>query len=114
MIKVVAMVKRKKGLTLEEFRRYWYEKHAPLALKVVPDEVRMTKYVHNYALPLAQGLEPPFDGIGELHYNDMDALLRSNEWFFGEGGQILRDDELNFVDTSTRVALLVEEKIIVP
>jgi hypothetical protein len=28
MIKVIAMMKRKRGITPEEFSRYWYENHA--------------------------------------------------------------------------------------
>ncbi len=114
MIKVVAMVKRKEGLTLEEFKQYWYEKHAPLALKVTPGEAAPAKYVHNYAVAMEGAGETAFDGIGSLYYEDREALFRSNEWFFGEGGEVLREDELNFVDTSTRVAMLVEEKEIVP
>ena len=34
----------------------------------------------------------------------------SSDRFAENGGQVLRDDEENFVDHSTRVALIVEER----
>jgi len=114
LVKIIAMVKRKPGLTLAEFAQYWYEVHVPLAMRVLTEEVAVKGYVHNYAIPLDNGEEPAFDGIGVLYFKDMDALMKSNEWFFGEIGQFLRDDEENFVDTSTRIAAVVQERVIRP
>ena len=114
MVKFIAMVKRKSGVSLDEFSRYWYEKHAPLAMKVTPKELLPKRYVHNYAVTLGGSKEPEFDGIGEVYYADMDAFNRSNEWFFGPGGKVLRDDEENFADKSTRIAVVVDERIIIP
>jgi uncharacterized protein (TIGR02118 family) len=113
-IKLIAGVKRKSGLTLNEFKNYWYEKHAPLALRVLPKTPFVKKYVHNYAIPMEGFGEQPFDGIGELCFDDMDAFLKSTEWFMGEGGQVLRDDEENFVDPSTRVAVIARQRVILP
>ena len=45
MVKYIALIKRKKGLSREEFVRYWKEVHAPLACKLVPG---LRKYVQNY------------------------------------------------------------------
>jgi hypothetical protein len=58
--------------------------------------------------------EPAFDGIGELWFDNLDAFLKSTEWFMGEGGKPLRDDEVNFVDHSTRVAVVARERVIIP
>ena len=109
-IKLIAGVKRKSNLTLEEFRKYWRDRHAPLALKVLPKAPSIQRYVHNYGLAVEGVGEPAFDGIGEICFDDIDAFLKSTEWFLGDGGQVLRDDEENFVDHSTRVALVVEER----
>jgi uncharacterized protein (TIGR02118 family) len=109
-IKLIAGVKRKKGLTLEEFREYWRDKHAPLALTVLPKAPNVQRYVHNYALAMEGLGEPAFDGIGEICFDDLDAFMKSTEWFLGEGGQVLRDDEENFVDHATRVAVIVKER----
>jgi len=109
-IKLIAAVKRKSGLTLDEFREYWRDKHAPLALTVLPNAPSVNRYVHNYGLALEGLGEPVFDGIGEICFDDFDAFMNSTQWFLGEGGQVLRDDEENFVDHSTRVAVIVRER----
>ena len=109
-IKLIAGVKRKTGLTLVEFREYWRDKHAPLALTVLPKAPSVNRYVHNYGLALEGLGEPAFDGIGEICFDDFDAFMNSTQWFLGDGGQVLRDDEENFVDHTTRVAVIVEEK----
>ena len=68
MVKVIALFKRKNGITLEEFSRYWYEKHWPFAHKIIPKDVYagVKKYVQNPAIRLQGGGEPPFDGVLEL------------------------------------------------
>jgi hypothetical protein len=38
ILKVVAMMKRKPGISPDEFARYWYEEHAPLGFEVLPDD----------------------------------------------------------------------------
>lgn len=114
MVKVIAMVKRKPGLTLEGFASYWRDKHAPLALSIIPEDIGVTGYVHNYAIEPQDGSEPAFDGIGVLYFENHDVFLKSNEWFFGEGGDILRKDEENFVDPTTRIGAVVRERVIRP
>ncbi len=111
-VKIIAMVKRKPGLTLKEFAAYWREKHAPLALSLIPEELGVKGYVHNYAISVDDMGEPAYDGIGVLYFENMDIFLKSNEWFFGDAGKALRDDELNFVDASTRIAAVVQERVI--
>ena len=114
MVKIIAMVKRKPGLSLQEFSEYWREKHAPLALRIIPEDVGLKGYVHNYAIAPADGREPAFDGIGVLYFENVDVFMKSNEWFFGDPGKILRDDEENFVDRSTRIGAVVRERVVRP
>ena len=109
-IKLIAGVKRKSGLTLEDFKNYWHDKHAPLALKILPKAPNVQGYVHNYALAMEGLGEPALDGIGEIWFKDLDAFFESTAWFMGDGCQPLRDDEENFVDASTRVAVIVKER----
>jgi hypothetical protein len=47
MIKVITLLKRKPGLSLDEFYRYWREQHAQLALK---DHPEVLKYVQNHGV----------------------------------------------------------------
>ena len=110
---LIAGVKRKSGLTLEDFKNYWYERHAPLALKILPKAPNVQGYVHNYVLAMEGLGEPALDGIGEIWFRDLDAFSESTQWFMGDGGQPLREDEENFVDAGTRVAVVVKERTFV-
>ncbi len=114
MVKVMGMVKRKKGISLEEFSKYWSEKHAPLGLEILPRELNIIRYVQNYALNMDGSGEAPFDGIVEFCFEDMESFQKWMEWFMGDGGKPLRDDEQNFIDPDSRVVMLVEENVILP
>ena len=114
MIKVIAMLKRKSGLTIEEFSRYWREKHAPLANRLLPEAVALEqkRYVQNYAVEMPGGGESPFDGVAEICLNDLESLRKWNDWYFSDDAKPLRDDEDNFMDKSKRVIVVAEERVI--
>ena len=114
MIKVIAMLKRKSDLTIEEFSNYWREKHAPLANTLVPPGLasEQKRYVQNYAVKLPGGGEPAFDGIAEICFSDLESLYKWNDWYFSDDAKPLRDDEDNFMDKSKRVIVIVEENVI--
>jgi uncharacterized protein (TIGR02118 family) len=116
MIKVIAMLKRKSGMTIEEFSRYWREKHAPLADTLLPAEVALEqkRYVQNYAVKLPGGGEPSFDGVAEICFNDLESFRKWNDWYFSDDAKPLRDDEENFMDKSKRVIVVTEERVITP
>jgi hypothetical protein len=114
MIKITTMMKRREGMTQEAFREYWCERHTPLTHKVIPQEVAPIRHIHNYALSFGEGWNPAFDGIGSLCFADTERFLEWNEWFTSEGADILREDELKFVDPGTKFRVVVEEKVIVP
>lgn len=109
-VKLIAGVKRKSGLTLDDFKNYWRDNHAPLALNILPNAPNVQRYVHNYGQAMEGMEEPAFDGIGEIWFKDLDAFFVSTQWFMGDGGKPLRDDEENFVDHATRVAVIVKER----
>jgi uncharacterized protein (TIGR02118 family) len=114
MIKVIAMMKRKPGTTPEEFARYWHDEHAPLGFEVLPDEIRIRGYVQNYTIRTEGDQEPEFDGVVEFCLDDMQAFQNWFVWYMGDGAKLMRDDEKNFMDSSSVKLMLVEERIIVP
>ena len=112
MVKFVAMMKRKSGMTAEEFSQYWYEKHAPLVMEVLPG---IKRYVQNHAVKLpGRTGEPRVDGILELWFEDLESWQRFTDWYFSDDGKVLRDDELKFIDMSTVISFVAEEKVIKP
>lgn len=114
MIKIIGFTKKKEGLTIDEFSRYWQEKHAPLGFEILPDDIRIARYVHHYAVPMEGLGDPLFDGVAEFGFDEMDMFQKWFGWFMSEGGQPLRDDEKNFMDTSAAVVVMVEERVIIP
>lgn len=80
MIKSIALLTRKDGMSREEFLRHWVDDHAPMALSVPG--------LRRYVLSLIVG-EPSrsdipdqkitADGIAELWYDDMAAMQRAIE-----------------------------------
>ncbi len=114
MVKVIALFRRKSGITQEEFSRYWYENHWPFALKIIPREVYagIKKYVQNSAITLPGGGEPPFAGVLELHFDSFKSLQKWNEWYFSDAGKALQDDEKNFMDRDKMIVVIAEERVV--
>ena len=109
MVKVITMLKRRDGLALEEFLRYWQEKHGPLLLKLVPG---LKRYVQNTPVRLPRSGELQFDGIAELWFDDLESWRRATDFYLGDEGKPIRDDEEKFLDKSKLAFFVAEEKLI--
>ena len=107
MVKTVALIKRKPGLTHEEFVKHYEEVHAPLALEFFG---ALKKYVRNYLVGLPGEEEPPFDCITEFWFEDLAAGLATQELSQSEAAQALHEDEDRFMDRASVVSFLVEER----
>ena len=78
MIKMLALLTRKEGLTHDDFVRHWYEIHAPLA-HAVPG---IRRYVQSHiagtrSRPDIPDTDVEVDGIAELWYDDMATAERA-------------------------------------
>jgi len=113
MIKVIATMKRKPGVTPEEFARHWYEKHAPLGFEVLPDDIQIRGYVQNYAVRHEGDPEPIYDGVVEFYLDDEAAYQRWFAWFLSEDAKRMRDDQDNFMDESSVRMVVCREQIVV-
>ena len=94
MIKVVALYKRRPGMTREEFKEYWLTKHAILEKENV-EKNWARKIVASFALQDEALPEPPWDGMVELYFDSTEDMKRDIE---GDQGRLMRADEENFVD----------------
>jgi len=109
MVKLFVMAKRKKGISREECLKHWQEVHAPLILKTLPG---VKKYVQNHALTLPVAGEPPFDGLAELWFDDLESWRKAADFYMGDSGKIIRDDEENFLDVHSHQSFVCEEIVI--
>lgn len=107
MIKLVALLKRKNGITLEEFSQHWHHEHAPLVLKTLP-EIR--RYIQNHAVRVPGG-EQKFDGVAEVWFDDIQSWRQS---FLGDRGKPILDDEEKFLNRTESIFMVAEERVIKP
>jgi uncharacterized protein (TIGR02118 family) len=113
VIKIVALIKRRPDVTLEEFCRYYEQHHAPLFARSLPPDVAdaIKHYVQNHALRLGRSsTDPPYDCVTEIGFDDLAGMERWTNWYLGEEGKVLRDDEENFMDPSKRVVIVTDER----
>jgi uncharacterized protein (TIGR02118 family) len=112
VIKLVAMLKRRSDLSLEEFLAYYTQNHVPLFARTIPPEVAgaIRHYVQNRAIRLpGSKTDPAYDCITEFGFDDLDGMRVWTNWYLGPEGKVLRDDEENFMDLDQRVVVVTEE-----
>ena len=109
MVKGIALLKSKPGLSPAEFRKHYEEVHAPLALSLFPT---IRKYVRNYITTIAfpaGAAELDFDCITEQWFDNMKGFQAMMDAGAGEAGRAIGDDEKKFLDRTKTIYLLVEE-----
>jgi uncharacterized protein (TIGR02118 family) len=71
MVRVHIWVRKKDGMTDEEFRDYWLTKHAPIARDGYE---HLKGYSVSFVTRVPQGQERPYDGVAELTWDDRDGF----------------------------------------
>jgi uncharacterized protein (TIGR02118 family) len=112
VIKMIFMLKRRKGLSREDFVRYYESTHAKLGEKHVPNAAR---YVRRYLQALPEPFtgtvrEPDYDVVTELWFHnqaDMDAAM--SHLVEADVSQEIARDEENLFDRPMNRVYLVEE-----
>jgi hypothetical protein len=67
MFKIVVTIRRKPGMTRQEFSTYYFEKHAPLARRVIPHYVAagMNRWLAWYEGPEGKVLRDDEEDFGD-------------------------------------------------
>jgi uncharacterized protein (TIGR02118 family) len=106
MIKLVYCISKKASLTDEEFFQYWEHVHGPIGARIP----RLRKLVQSHRVTIVgDAHQPAYDGIAELWFDDMEALLaarRSPEW------KASTEDEANFIDPGKVAYFVSEERVV--
>ena len=71
MFRVHIWLRKREGMSDEEFRRRWEEEHAPIARDGYPN---LKGYVVNVVTRVPQGQEAPYDGVAELWWDSRDEF----------------------------------------
>lgn len=106
MIKTIALIRRKPGMSREEFIRHYEDVHAPLAMACLPG---LKGYVRNFVVTPPGGPEPDFDVVSEFWFEDAAALQAVRAFLRTEAARELREDEARFIDSASIRACAVEE-----
>lgn len=115
MLKAVVLLKRKEGLTSEQFIDHYENRHVPLVREVLPT---IGKYVRNYldTVSVSAGRQegdaptPYFDVITEIWFDDQaayDAFVAALS--DPEVSGRLQEDEERFLDRSIVQTYSVQE-----
>jgi uncharacterized protein (TIGR02118 family) len=119
-MKLVYCVRKRADMSDEEFRKYWLEKHGPL-VRGFAEAIGAKKYVQshtiapeiNAALVQSRGLAPPYDGITEVWWDDMDSFVTPPSADEARAAaRALIEDEARFIDFSQSRVFMTEEHVI--
>jgi uncharacterized protein (TIGR02118 family) len=107
MVKVLTFLKRKPGMAVDEFQRYWLTRH-PAVVTRLPG---IRRYVQSHTLPSSYTRgEPAWDGIAEVWAEDTDALRAMAR---GPEHAAVQADEAQFIDHATMGLIITEEHAVV-
>jgi len=101
MLKVISLLKRKEGMSREEFHYWALNEHPKLGLKIPT--------LKQYRMNAARLDEPEaaFDAVSEMWFDDVAAL---DAGFATDAGKAAREDAMGHA--SQRIHVRVEENII--
>jgi uncharacterized protein (TIGR02118 family) len=71
MVRVHIWVRKKDGMSDEEFAEYWRTTHAPIARD---GYTHLTGYSVSLVTRVPEGQERPYDGVAELSWEDRDGF----------------------------------------
>lgn len=72
MIKQIFLIRRRPGMTFDEFKRYYLDTHAPLVKRSLPE---IKKYVVIFALQ--RGKEVSFDAVTEICWDSFETIVKN-------------------------------------
>ncbi|MBE7211856.1 MAG: EthD domain-containing protein [Gluconacetobacter diazotrophicus] len=111
MIKMLIGFRRRPGMSLDQFRDYRRDVHAPM-LFAIPEAALIRRFVVSYPVAAPNWPEPDFDAVVEAWFDtmaDLDGL------FLSENFRTRVDpDHASFIDLGSITRMVSEEIMVVP
>ncbi len=73
MVKLIALLKRKPGISREEFKRRWLQDHTKISTQI-PGILGYRINIATERQPGGVGVEPPYDGTAEMWWNSVEEM----------------------------------------
>ena len=108
MVKLIALLKRKPGMSKEEFAQRWLTEHTKLSTKI-PGVRGYRINIATDRQPDGTGVEPIYDGTAEMWWDSIDAMEAA---FATKEGKAAGADADQFCDV--RIHIYTEENVIMP
>jgi uncharacterized protein (TIGR02118 family) len=121
MIKLTFCLTRLPHLSREAFQDYWFNTHGPLVASVA-EVLMIRRYVQlhslsgeaNAAIRAARQAPPEYDGVAELWFDSIDAVVVNGRRPEAQAaGALLLEDERRFIDLAKSPLWWGEEEPVV-
>lgn len=121
MIKVIGLLRRKPGISREEFLRHWKDHHGALAMRIPEFARHVRKYVQVHAVKPPEldareryqqaALPMEYDGAVEMWFDSPEEMQKA---FAALSDPVackeLREDEDRFIDGKNTLTVMVGEE----
>ncbi len=116
-VKLVYCLRRRPGLSLEEFQRTWLHEHGPLVKRLRERLPGMRRYVQSHLIPgpasdgirASRAAAEPYDGVTEVWLDSLADLGAASGGEAAEAAQQLLEDERRFLDLPRCAVFVTEE-----
>lgn len=112
MVKLFAVLRRRPGMSVEEFVTHWRDRHGPL----IADEPSLARHIVRYEQHVRHRPEPlsgteDVDGVAVQWFTSMDAFVA----FMSEPAysELIAPDERRFLDLERLEFVITEEPTVV-
>ena len=106
MVKTITFIKRKPGMSLDQFGQYWRTQHAGIVTKLPG----LRRYVQCHTIPSGyRNGEPTYDGVAEVWFDSTGAMRETAKT---AQYREVRADEPNFIDLSKMDFVITEERVL--
>lgn len=110
MIKMIITLKRREGMSLQEFKDYRRDVHAPLLFAIPEADQYIKRFVVSYPVHAPNFPAPSYDAVVEAWF---DSLIDLDALYLSENFRVKVDpDHANFIDM-TNVGRLISEELLV-
>lgn len=106
MITIHYALRRKAGMSFQDFSAYWRGPHAALVASLAP-KLGIVRYLQHHAvlpdvaaaMQAARGTTAPFDGVAAISFASAAELARGNvDPASADAQRLLAEDEAKFID----------------